>query len=187
MLDASWLFGSPRIAESAMTQSGAAIPWMEASAATNITIIPARDCFILSIIQVNRHPCNAAHNDKSFQPRRSTRFFCEQKQPCASHRRESMSTCSQIEVELSNERLEILNEPVSLHPAPQTVRGDGRRALLALAYRITVGIFLDFFPSHLVRERSFQGRNRRCHHLTSHRQIGHIWTASGLFFCLPCM
>ena len=39
-----------------MTRSGAAMPWIEAARATTNTItMPALDCFILSIIQVNTH------------------------------------------------------------------------------------------------------------------------------------
>jgi hypothetical protein len=55
-LEASWLLESPRTAESTMTGSDAAIPWMGATrAATNTITMPALDCFILPIIQVNRY------------------------------------------------------------------------------------------------------------------------------------
>lgn len=42
-----WLLKSSRTAESPMTQSGAAMLWMEAaSAATNTTMTLARECFM---------------------------------------------------------------------------------------------------------------------------------------------
>jgi len=56
VLEEGWSFGSAKAEESARTQSGATMPWMEtARAATITTITPILDCFILPIIQVNRY------------------------------------------------------------------------------------------------------------------------------------
>ena len=97
-LEASWLLESPRTAESTMTGSDAAILWMGATrAATNTITMPALDCFILPIIQVNTylHKSTSRGNAAQAQDRgkhamacamtsRSNkdirpRFFCEQK------------------------------------------------------------------------------------------------------------
>ncbi len=56
VLEEGWSFGSAKTEESATTQSGAAMPWMEAArVATNTIMMPALDCFMLPIIQLNRY------------------------------------------------------------------------------------------------------------------------------------
>jgi len=51
-----WLFVSPRTAESAMTGSVAAMPWMgTARAAVNNTDTSARYCLMLYIIRMKPH------------------------------------------------------------------------------------------------------------------------------------
>ena len=98
VLEEGWLFGSAKTAESATTRSGAAMPWMEAARArTNTITMPALDCFILPIIQVNTYlhkPTSrgnvaqaqdrGTHAMACAMTRRSNkdvryRFFCEQK------------------------------------------------------------------------------------------------------------